>query len=101
MSSSGAADRKAPAAAAKSPLAIEISSGQTSAGSRSSAISTTGGSSSNNDTTKAAGTGSSMGGQNPQLQLVQRLPSLTGGTPRLVHKVETWLVQVRGLGCVG
>jgi hypothetical protein len=39
-----------------------------------------------------------------QLQLVQRLPSLTGGTPRLVHKVETWLVQVRGCvigGCVG
>lgn len=32
---------------------------------------------------------------NPQLQLVQRLPSLTGATPRLVHKVETWLVQVR------
>jgi hypothetical protein len=31
-----------------------------------------------------------------QLQLVQRLPSLTGGTPRLVHKVETWLVQVGG-----
>lgn len=35
---------------------------------------------------------------NPQLQLVQRLPSLTGGQPRLVHKVETWLVQVRGRG---
>lgn len=34
---------------------------------------------------------------NPQLQLVQRLPSLTGATPRLVHKVETWLVQVRAV----
>ena len=48
------------------------------------------------------GAGSSVG--SPQLQLVQRLPSLTGGTPRLVHKVETWLVQVRlqaAWGCGG
>jgi hypothetical protein len=41
------------------------------------------------------GAGAAAGG-NPQLQLVQRLPSLTGNNP-ILHKVETWLVQVRCL----
>jgi hypothetical protein len=79
------------AAAAAAAAAANSSGGHTNGSSNSRA--------SGGGSDKPSGGSSAVG--TPQLQLVQRLPSLTGGTPRLVHKVETWLVQVSGVYLAG
>lgn len=73
------------------PPAKPVGDGSSNASSSGNSRASAGGGSSDNKRSRVGSVG------NPPLQLVQRLPSLTGTTPRLVHKVETWLVQVRAV----